>query len=235
MSHLALNGLIVCVSASDWTVTPLLRCASIGQSGTRRRQAVDPSRAGGETHHTHTSHHERISSFHRCCSLQCYHKSNFSSSLIVIKSPVSNFSCAFSRASGVGHLGAWWTSLQRCFSVWTSTAFRCSLCGWRRLCSLLVSRHHGSQPNRKTTSHIRYSGNTAGHSFTGLSANESIHLVNHMIFHIYFMYFFSCVVQRTSEQEEGEGHSEGVHTTVPRAPWYRVRRWILKLYLWTLT
>lgn len=108
-------------------------------------------------------------------------------SLIVIKSPVSNFSPALSRASGVGHLGAWWTSLQKCFSAWTSTAFLCSLCGWRRRCSLLGSRHRGSQLNRKTTSHIRYSGNTAGHSFTGLSANESIHLVNPMIYRIYFI------------------------------------------------
>lgn len=50
MSHLALNVLILSLSAVDWTFTPLLRCASISQSGAGRRQAVDPGRAGGEKH-----------------------------------------------------------------------------------------------------------------------------------------------------------------------------------------
>lgn len=50
MSHLASMLLIVCVSVLDWIVTPLLRCASIGQGGAGRRQTVDPSRTGGEKH-----------------------------------------------------------------------------------------------------------------------------------------------------------------------------------------
>lgn len=39
----------------------------------------------------------------------------------------------------------------------------------------------------------------------------------------------SCVLQRTSEQEESEGNSEGLHTAVQRAPWYRVHRRVLRL------
>lgn len=80
-------------------------------------------------------------------------------SVIVIKTLLLCFLPAFSRASVVGRLGTWWSRLQKCFSVWTSTAILCSLCGWRRHCSLPASRHHGSQLCRKTTSHSRYSGN----------------------------------------------------------------------------
>lgn len=96
-------------------------------------------------------------------------------------------------------------------------------------CSLRGSRHRGSRPNRKTTSQIRYSGNTAGRLVYTLSWQMSPFIICNCT------YLSSPVAQRTSEQEEGEGHSEGVHATVQRAPRYRVRRWILKLYPRTLT
>lgn len=105
--------------------------------------------------------YRNVLSFPQCCNYLFCCTSNIFSSLIVIKFLLSYFSPALSRASGAGHLGAWWSSLQKCFSVWTSIVFLCSLCGWRRRCSLPGSRHRGSQLNRKTTSHIRYSGNTS--------------------------------------------------------------------------
>lgn len=141
---------------------------------------------------------------------------------------VKNMASSFSRASGVGHPGASWTSLQKCFSVSTRTAFLCWLCGWKRCCSLLVSHRHGSHLNRRTTSHSRYSG-TLLH--TGLlSTRWSFYFL-----HLLPIWTSRPVMQRASQQEEGEGHCEGVHAAVQRAPWHRVCRWILKLYPWTLT
>lgn len=39
----------------------------------------------------------------------------------------------------------------------------------------------------------------------------------------------SSLLQRASEQEESKGNREGVHTSVQRAPWNRIRCRILKL------
>lgn len=47
----------------------------------------------------------------------------------------------------------------------------------------------------------------------------------HILYNCFFSAFLSSLVkQRASEQEEGEGYSEGVYATVQRSPWYRVRR-----------
>lgn len=57
----------------------------------------------------------------------------------------------------------------------------------------------------------------------------------HICFNAFVLFAISSVMQRTDEQAEDEGNREGVHVTVQRAPWHRIRRRILKLYPWTFT
>lgn len=53
---------------------------------------------------------------------------------------------------------------------------------------------------------------------------------NVYFFHALNENVYNSVLQRASEQEQSEGNSEGVHTAVQRAPWYRVRRRVLRLW-----